>query len=138
VGVYQVDLTVPSTATELEPAEVSFWVLGNYITHVEIIFPPGCNRVTKVALFYGIRKIYPSEQDQWFSGNNETFKFDTLDPLPDAMTKLRFVGWNDGGRYDHTISLRIVTKWDWEIRERVWLKSLLDRMELLLRRIGVI
>lgn len=54
------------------------------------------------------------------------------------MTRLRFVGYNDGGMFPHTVSLRIVTRWDWEIRERVWLKSLLDRMELLLRRIGVI
>jgi len=137
MAVYEIDLTVPTTATETAPVEVKFWVLGNYITHVEFIFPSGSARRTYVSLYYGIKKLYPFEDAQWFKGNDETFKFDTLDQLPDSMTKLRFVGFAVDARYPHTIGLRIVTSWEWELAERIWLKDLLEKMELLLRRIGV-
>jgi len=136
--VYSTYLTIPPTATELNPAVKTITVLGNFITHVEFIFRPGNNEVSKVALFYGIKKLYPEDPDQWFFGNAETFKFDVLDPLPEDITRLRLVGWNDGGRYEHTIGFRLVTKWEWELRERIWLEGLIKRLDLLLRRIGVI
>jgi hypothetical protein len=138
MAVYEVDLTVPPTATEQNPAETRIWVLGNFITHVEIIFPSGSARRTNVAIFYGIRKLYPSDPNQWFKGNAETFRFDTLDTLPDTINRLRFVGWNNGGRYPHTIGFRIVTKFSHELIERVWLKDLIERLDILLRRIGVV
>jgi hypothetical protein len=135
--VYEIDLTVPATATEQNPAEKRLFVLGDFITHIEIIFPSGSARRTNVAIFYGIKKLYPFEEDQWFKGNAETFKFDTLDKLPDTINRLRFIGWNNGGRYDHTIGFRIVTKFSFELMERVWLKDLIERLDILLRRIGV-
>ena len=90
-----------------------------------------------MALYYGIRKMYPTEPDQWIKGNDDIFKFEPFEPLPDEKTRLRFVGWNNGGAFDHTIGLRIVSKWDWELRERIGQKDLVDKLSLLLRRVGV-
>jgi len=135
--VYEVELTVPTGATELNPAIKRFKVLGNYITHVEIIFPDGSCRKTRVGIFYGIRQLYPFTPGQWFAGNNETVKFDTLDQLPDIVNYLTIRAWNDGGYFEHTIAVRVVTRFEYELLERLWLKDLVTRLDILLRRIGV-
>lgn len=90
------------------------------------------------ALYYGIRKMFPVEPDQWIKGNNDIFGFEPYEQLPDELTRLRFMGWNNGGTFPHTIGLRIITKWDWEVAERVRLKELIDKLTLLLRRVGVV
>jgi hypothetical protein len=136
--VYSVTLNIPTTATELNPVETTLKVVGDYITHVEVIFPAGNNWVSRVAIFYGIQKLYPFLPDEWFFGTDETIEFDTLDPLPDMETRLRIVGWNNGGKYDHVVAFRIVTAYEWQIRERVVYEELLKRLDLLLRRIGII
>ena len=135
--VYEIDLTVPKTSTELAPAQEYLWVMGNWITRVEFIFPPGPARLTNTALYYGIRKMFPTDPDHWIKGNNDVFRFEPYEQLPDVLTRLRFMGWNNGGTYDHTVGLRIITQYDWEVSERIRLKELIDKLTLLLRRIGV-
>ena len=137
MGVYSETLEIPTDSTELNPATKNLLVLGDYITKVMIVFPAGNRWTSKVAVYYGIKQLYPFKEGQWFFGENETITFETLDPLPGQVTVLKLVGWNNGGIYPHTVGFRIVTAWQWQVEQQTVTKSLIEKFDLLLRRIGI-
>jgi len=63
----------------------------------------------KVAIYYGIKKIFPSEEDQWFAGDDETIEWTEWYELPESPCKLRIVAINDDDTYDHSVLVRIAT-----------------------------
>jgi len=134
---YEVELEVRPEHSMLNPATIEFKVLGNYIVKVMFVFPDGSARKTRVALYHGIRQLYPFPLGQWFAGNNETISFNTLDRLPGEVSYLRLVGWNDGGRFPHVVALRLFTMFEYEMRERIAMMEMVEKLTLLLRRIGV-
>jgi len=103
--IYSVTLTAPPNDQKEEEIEVQ----GHYITYVSLRFPPGSMGLLKVGIFYGIKKIFPSDEDQWFQGDDEVIAWQEWYELPESPCKLKIVAINDDDTYEHSVLVRIAT-----------------------------
>jgi hypothetical protein len=116
--VYTYALWVPAATPETDPvsvdAELPYFLRQPSVLHkIEIHFPEGCNGLVHVAIFYGIRQIFPQIEGMTFRGNAETVSFNEYYELPNDPTTLTIKAWSPETRYDHTIFVRfgVLPRW---------------------------
>jgi len=105
MSIYSLTLTAPPNDSDEKEIEVQ----GHYITYVSLRFPPGPMGLLKVGIFYGIKKIFPSDEEQWFQGDDEAIEWTEWYELPESPCKLRIVAINDDDTYEHSVLVRIAT-----------------------------
>jgi len=135
--VYSIKLTIPANTSANSPVETSFKVEGDVLTKIIVLIPAGVRALAGIAIFYGIKQIFPYEEGQWITGDNESIPFDVYIKLPEHPCILKLKGYNSDTKYDHTFYVRLTTGWEYEIYP--W-RILYDAMKLLakfLKRIGV-
>jgi hypothetical protein len=84
-------------------------VEGDVISYISIRFPPGPLGLLKVAIFYGIKQIFPKEEGTYFAGDDETIAWEECHPLPESPAVIRVRTINEDDTYSHTIYVRIAT-----------------------------
>jgi len=102
---YSWDWTVPPN-TEAEYAIV---IEGETVTWFSLTFPPGPAGLLEVSVYYGEKKVWPSEEEQVFKGDNCTVEFTEDWPLPETPCRLRVYAVNRDDTYPHTFFLRLKT-----------------------------
>jgi len=100
---------VPADTPASSPVETTVEIEGGKISMVSIHFPAGCNGMVYVAIFHGIKQLYPWTDGQYFRGNNETIIIHDDWKLPESKITLTIKAHSPGTLYDHTILIRIVT-----------------------------
>jgi len=85
-------------------------VEGVAVNHVRVGFPPGPSGLLKVAIFYGEKKIWPSVEELWFTGDGVEVAFDDYWPLPEKPCPLRVAAVNEDTVYDHLFYVRLKTE----------------------------
>jgi len=85
-------------------------VEGEIVTQVRIRFPPGCHALVKVAIDYGIKRIFPYEEDTWFYGDDEVIEWIESWEMPESPCILKIVVDNTDDTYEHSIYVVIVTR----------------------------
>jgi hypothetical protein len=90
--------------------EQALVVEGSKIVYFNVRFPPGSQGLLKVALFYGQKKIYPFEEDEWITGDNDVIQFDDELELPETPCRLLIKAENDDDTYPHGFFLRLKTE----------------------------
>ena len=126
--IYSVTLTAPPNDSDEKDIEVQ----GHYITYVSLRFPPGSMGLLKVGIFYGIKKIFPSDEDQWFQGDDEVIAWQEWYELPESPCKLRIVAINDDDTYEHSVLVRIATiSYEADLARRI-AKSIISMIRRLL------
>jgi len=103
---YSIDITVPAQQTVEKELEIE----GEAVTWFFLRFPPGPAGLLEVSVFYGEKKIWPSEEDQVFKGDNEWIYFQEEWPLPETPCKLRIVAQNKDSAHEHSCLLRLKTR----------------------------
>jgi hypothetical protein len=93
----------------LSKLEEALTVEGSKIVYFNVRFPPGSQGFLKVALFYGQKKIYPFEEDEWLSGDNDVIQFEDEFELPETPCRLLVKAENDDDTYAHGFFLRLKT-----------------------------
>jgi len=86
------------------------WVEGEAVTDFSLLFPPGPCGLLKVAVFYGLKKLYPYGEDQWFAGDNCEVRFSDELPLPESPCRLRIVAVNEDEAYPHAFFVWMRTR----------------------------
>ena len=99
-------LTCPANATSTWSVEVE----GKAVTHIRVGFPPGPCGLLKVGIFYGEKKIWPSEEELWFTGDGVEIAFDDYWPLPESPCPLKIVAENMDETYEHLFYVRLKTE----------------------------
>lgn len=96
--IYSRVFTVPK-ATE---KEYELEVEGDVITYVRLRYPPGSQGLLKVAVFYGIKQIFPYEEDTWFYGDDEIIDWQEYWELPETPCTLKIKAVNEDETYPHS------------------------------------
>ena len=109
--VYSRKVTVNASSTKEEEIEIR----GDIITKVRIRFPPGPSGLLKVAINYGIKRVFPFEEDTWFYGDDEIIEWEEYWEFPEKPLKLKIVAENEDDTYDHSFYLVLVTKYKHEM-----------------------
>jgi len=104
--IYTLKVTANANSENEEEIELE----GYAITRVSILFPPGCLGLVAVRFFYGIKQIFPYEENTEFRGSGETIEWDEYWILPEERTKIKMKVINEDDTYQHTIYARIVVK----------------------------
>jgi len=93
----------------LEKKDFEVVVEGSKIVYFNVKFPSGPQGLLRVALMYGQKKIYPYNENEWISGDNESIEFEDDLPLPETLCRLIFRAENDDDTYGHRFFWRIKT-----------------------------
>jgi len=101
--IYSRKFTVPAASSK----EFTIDIEGDVITYVRIRYPPGPIGLLRVAIFYGIKQIFPYEEETWFYGDDEIIEWDEYWELPEERTTLRIKAVNDDDTYEHSFYLII-------------------------------
>jgi len=125
MSIYSLKITCDKSSTKEETVEIE----GYAITHVEILFPPGCLGLVGVSFFYGIKQIFPYEEGTDFRGSGETIRWDEYWILPELKTKIKIKVVNEDDTYQHTVYIRIVVKKREEILANQLTKSFLEAIK---------
>jgi len=102
---YVKNITVLAGKEKVEEVEVE----GYAITHISVMFPPGCCGLVGVQIKYGDKNIAPLPEDSMLKGAGETISWDEHWVLPESPCKIKIRVKNDDMVYHHTVYVRIVT-----------------------------
>ena len=127
MAIYSCKFTVNANSTLEESVNVE----GDYLTYLKIRFPPGPRGLLKVAIFYGIKQIFPYEEGTWFYGDNEAHEWEGLWHLPEERTRLIVKAVNEDVTYPHTFYVILKT----EYTEDMWMYKLARLIASAVRRL---
>ena len=95
------------TVTASTEQEFTLSIEGDVITYVRIRFPPGPSGLLGVSIFYGVKQIFPYEENTDFRGDDEIIDWQEYWELPEEQTTLKIKAKNEATAYDHTFYLVI-------------------------------
>ena len=137
VPVYTAVLKVPANTPVLSAVKEELEVEGDYVTRLEVYFPPGCCCLVGFQLRYGELPLAPSRPDHYFRGHGRLVEYDMLFPLTGKTSRLTLVAFNEDEKYDHALYITVYTKYEHEVEPRgLWARVLEALLAFLERIIG--
>jgi hypothetical protein len=106
MALYCITLTVPAKGRATETVEVE----ANFVSSIEVRFPPGPSGLLGVRVLYGAEQIFPKPAQSFVWGDDETVYDDTIWETPAPRCTLTVEGVNLDDTYPHTAYVRILTK----------------------------
>jgi hypothetical protein len=106
MALYCITLTVPAKGRATETVEVE----ANFVSSIEVRFPPGPSGLLGVRVLYGAEQIFPKPAQSYVWGDDETVYDDTIWETPAPRCVLTVEGVNLDDTYPHTAYVRILTK----------------------------
>lgn len=101
MGFYSLVFTVPKNTAEDQPYEQKLPVTGGILHQVSVSIPPGHAGLTGVAIDEGLHQIAPTNQNEWFKGDDVHFSYPEYIELPPDARELVLRGFNTDDTYDH-------------------------------------
>lgn len=104
---YSLVFTVPKNTAEESPYEQRLPVTGGILHQVSVVIPPGHAGLTGVAIDQGLHQIAPTNQNEWFKGDDVPYKYDEYVELPPDTRELVLRGFNTDDTYDHSFVIAV-------------------------------
>ncbi len=98
---YSLVFTVPKNTAETSPYEQKLPVTGGILHQVSVFIPPGHAGLTGCAIDQGLHQIAPTNQNEWFKGDDVRFSYDEYVELPPDTRELVLRGFNTDDTNDH-------------------------------------
>lgn len=98
---YSLVFTVPKNTAEEAPYEQKLQISQGVLHQVSIVIPPGHAGLTGCALDIGLHQIAPTNQNEWFRGDDVHFSFPEYIEIPAGERELNLRGFNLDTLYDH-------------------------------------
>jgi len=135
MGSYTVELTIPPNTSEDAPVKKDLIIEGAVFERIHFLIPAGHQSLARLAIFYGIRQIFPKQPGTWLKGEGESFSMKIGWRLPEFKVQITLKGWNEDDTYQHTFYLRL------EVPEKVeearpW-QVIIDFVAILKKLIGL-
>jgi len=106
--IYTTTLTIPANTSKAAPKEIYLELEGELLTEVHIVIPPGHAGLSGIAVFYGIKQLFPLPPGEWLYGDNERILFPERWEIPFAKASLRILGYNEDDTYEHSFIIRFI------------------------------
>jgi hypothetical protein len=106
MALYFLTLTVPPGGRAKKDVEIE----ANFVSSIEVRFPPGPSGLLGVRVLYGAEQIFPKPPNEYVWGDDETVYDDTIWETPSLRCVLTVEGLNLDDTYPHTVYVRILTK----------------------------
>jgi len=132
--VYTAAVTVPASTPEDTPVVREFNIEEDYVTSIDVYFPPGCCGLCRARAYYGSEQIAPKPAGSDFRGDGALVKSPMRWRIPERPCPIRFELWNLDDTYEHTPILYIVTA---EEEEAKPYKVLSDFVSILKKLMGI-
>lgn len=104
---YSLVFTVPKNTAENSPVEDKLPISGGILHQVSIKIPAGHAGLTGVAIDSGLHQIAPSNQNEWFKGDDAMFSYPEYIELPSDSRELVLRGFNTDTLYDHSFVIGV-------------------------------
>lgn len=122
---YQVSLDMdPQTLITDTDTEVLPLPMG-ILKEASIFFPWGCAGLAHIRIIHNEHVLYPTNPDEWFSGNNILITFECLYELTENWNRFKIEGYNEDDMYSHTpiIAFVVLPSNDEPFTFPVWLED---------------
>jgi len=106
---YSIRKTIPAKTTEANPVTFSLSLKEKYIVDCWICFPRGCSWTVGGRVFYGIRRFFPTNPNEWIWGDNICVSIRQFIPMPAEVEKLKFVFISPEASWKHDILVMVWT-----------------------------
>lgn len=101
MGYYSLKFTVPKNTAEENPIQQKIPVISGVLHQVLVHIPTGHKKVTGMAIDEGLHQLYPTNQNEWFTGNDLTYLYPDYHELSKGTRELVLRGYNTSTLYDH-------------------------------------
>lgn len=104
---YSFEITIPANTPETTPTVKEIEIEGEILHEIAITVPTGHAGLARLAIFYGIEQLWPTNKGAWFRGDGMEIEWREYWELPNKITKLILKGWNEDEVYEHTFIVKI-------------------------------
>lgn len=104
---FDFDLTVPANTSKDNPVTLVCPVILGTITQAVVFIPPGSNGLAHLKIQWGLRQLFPSNEEGDFSQAGIALAWPENISLDAEPAELRMVGWNDDDTFDHTLHFSV-------------------------------
>jgi len=132
--IYTPAVTVPANTPKDAPVTYMLFVEEDYITSIDVYFPPGCCGLTRVQAYYGSEQIAPKPTGADFRGDNMLVRCPMRWKVPEKPCPIRFVLWNLDDTYSHTPIIFVTTAEEEQVKPY---KPVSEFVNVLKRLLGV-
>jgi len=129
MALYHLKFNVPAGTLETKPVEKKIEIKEKYIYEMGITFTDGSNWKVGVKIFYGIKRLWPENPDEWIWGNDETVPWREHLYLPEPKSILTIKAVSPEAVYSHEVIIRIKTLPDWVAAPGIILHKILKLFE---------
>ena len=123
--IYTKTITELSGGSGASPSQYRMAVTEGLIYQFELYFPPGSSGLLYVCVEDGAHRIWPSEPDEWFFGDNTLITFPDKYFISTKPTVLFVYAYNLDTAYDHKFQVRIG-----QVSDPVLIQSLLPSIQM--------
>ena len=102
---YVASLTVVANTPALTPVSTTLVLPAGTLTGLNIIFPPGCARMTFIQVYDGATLMYPKTAGAAFCEDAFKVAIDCF-LVMDAAKTLTIKGWSPGTSYQHVVTVQ--------------------------------
>jgi len=117
------------TTNPASKQEITKKIEGDYITYVNVRFPPGPQGLLKVQFFYGNKQLFPEETGTFFAGDDEIIDWEEFLSLPEKPMPLKIILQNDDDTYPHSVYIRLQTKHSWQLLHNLIAKAIVSSLK---------
>lgn len=100
---YDYSLTVAAGKSESSPAKSVVKLCHGNIVRVEVFFPAGQNGLVHAAILRYGHRLYPTNNDGSFIGDDKTHTITGSFPLLEVPYEVTLLGWSPGAALSHTV-----------------------------------
>lgn len=104
---YSLVFTVPKNTAEEIPLTAVLPATGGILHQVSIKIPAGHAGLTGIAIDEGLHQIAPTNQNEWFKGDDVLFSYPEYHELPPDTHSLILRGFNLDDTYDHSFVIGV-------------------------------
>ncbi len=107
MGFYVLKFTVPANTPEESPLEEKLPITGGILHQVTVTIPPGHAGLTGVAIDHGLHQIAPTNQNEWFRGDDVPYSYPEYIELSPDTRELVLRGFNLDDTNDHSFVIAV-------------------------------
>ena len=105
--IYRFSFTIPANTTEDNKIRTDIKLTKGIVHQIDIVFPPGCFALAKIAINDGLHQVWPSNPGQYFASDGEVISFKEFYELREEPHTLAVFTYNLDDTYSHTLVLRL-------------------------------
>lgn len=116
--IYVATIKTPHLTYQAAPVLTRVPITEGILYHAEFYFPPGPSGLVYAQLWDGSHQVFPSNEGEFFSGDNVNIAFDDMYPKENPPDELQVITWSDDDTYDQICVVRFSILQDYAFQAR--------------------